>query len=128
MRISPLGRTRGSRLAVAQGAFYLVTGLWPLLDIRSFQAVTGPKRDLWLVKTVGLLLGVIGGTLLDAGARGRVSRDLGRIGAGSAAALAVIDGVYVWRGTISRIFLADAAAELAFVAGWVASGTREGEE
>jgi hypothetical protein len=33
------------------------------LNIRSFQAVTGPKTDLWLVQTVGVLVTVIGLTL-----------------------------------------------------------------
>ncbi len=31
-------------LAVAQGAFYLATGVWPLLHVRSFEAVTGERR------------------------------------------------------------------------------------
>lgn len=39
-----------------QGAYYIVTGMWPLLHIDSFQVVTGPKDNLWLVKTVGLFL------------------------------------------------------------------------
>ena len=32
-------------LAYAQGGFYLVTGIWPLVSIGSFQRVTGPKVD-----------------------------------------------------------------------------------
>jgi hypothetical protein len=46
-------------LARVQGWFYVLTGLWAIVDIGSFQAVTGPKTDLWLVKTVGVLVGVI---------------------------------------------------------------------
>ena len=38
-------------------------GVGPLLSSRTFQAVTGPKRDVWLVQTVGALIGVVGGTL-----------------------------------------------------------------
>src|SRR5437879_6174180 len=34
---------------LAQGLYFLLTGLWQLLSISSFQAVTGPKHDLWLV-------------------------------------------------------------------------------
>ena len=48
--------------------------------MRSFEAVTGPNRDEWLVKTVGALVGVLGGGLLWAGARGRVPRGQGVVG------------------------------------------------
>lgn len=39
-----------------QGIYYVASGLWPLLHMRSFEAVTGPKRDKWLVNTVGALI------------------------------------------------------------------------
>jgi len=32
-------------LAIAQGLYFLATGLWPLVDVGSFQAVTGPKTE-----------------------------------------------------------------------------------
>ena len=57
------------KLAVIQGVFYLATGIWPLLDIVRFQLVTGPKTDLWLVRTVGVLVTVVGAVLLLAGRR-----------------------------------------------------------
>jgi hypothetical protein len=44
------------RLAARQGVYYLLTGVWPLPSIGSFQRVTGPKTDLWLVRTVGVLV------------------------------------------------------------------------
>ena len=37
-------------LARVQGAFNLVNGLWPLIHMRSFEAVLGPKRDRWLAR------------------------------------------------------------------------------
>ena len=40
-----------ARLAIGQGAYYALTALWALVHVRSFQAITGPKTDLWLVKT-----------------------------------------------------------------------------
>ena len=37
-----------------QGLFYVVTGLWPLVSLSTFEFVTGPKTDDWLVHMVGL--------------------------------------------------------------------------
>jgi hypothetical protein len=47
-------------VAVAQGLYYRVTGVWPLVNLRTFEAITGPKRDKWLVRTVGILAAAIG--------------------------------------------------------------------
>jgi hypothetical protein len=41
--------------------------------MRSFLAVTGPKTDLWLVKSVGILIAVIGAALVVAGMNERVT-------------------------------------------------------
>jgi hypothetical protein len=109
------------RLAVGQGLFYVATGLWPLVDIDSFQRVTGPKTDLWLVKTVGVLVTVIGGTLLASAFRGSRAPEVALLGAGSALALAGIDTVYATKGRISPIYLADAAVEVGIAAGWGAA-------
>lgn len=49
-------------IAGVQGIYFLLTGLWPLVSIESFQWVTGPKTDLWLVYCVGCLVAVIGVT------------------------------------------------------------------
>ena len=46
-------------LAMIQGAYFLATGIWPLLHLASFMRVTGPKTDRWLVKTVGALVAVL---------------------------------------------------------------------
>jgi hypothetical protein len=106
------------RLALIQGGFYLATGVWPLLDIDSFQAVTGPKTDLWLVRTVGVLVGVIGLVLLFAWRRDRVTEEIIMLAAGSALGLAAIDIIYVISRTISPVYLADAAAESGLAASW----------
>ena len=36
--------------------YYFITAVWPLIHIDSFLLVTGYKIDIWLVKTVSLLL------------------------------------------------------------------------
>ena len=109
----------GSPLARAQGLYYLLTGVWPLLSMRTFEAVTGPKVDRWLVKTVGVLVSVIGVTLLLAGRRERVTQEPAVLAGASAAGLAAIDTVYATRGRISKIYLLDALLEIGIVAAWL---------
>lgn len=99
-----------------QGFYYIVTGIWALVGIRSFQAVTGPKTDLWLVKTVGALVAAIGATFWVSAARRRPPAETAVLAVGSGVALAAIDIAYVRRGRISRVYLLDAAEELAAVA------------
>lgn len=112
--------------SLVQGAYDVLTGLWPLVSMATFERVTGAKTDRWLVTTVGALVTVIGGVLLFAGRRRQVPPELALLGAGSAAALAAIDTVYVARRRISRVYLLDALAEIAFVVAWLAIWRREG--
>ena len=91
-----------------QGLFYIATGLWPIVHYRSFERVTGPKVDDWLVKTIGGLIAAVGVAL--------VGRDDRVLGVGSAVALGAADVVYAGRGRISPVYLADAVVELAFAA------------
>jgi hypothetical protein len=97
---------------LAQAGYYIATGLLPFVSRRAFEAVTGPKREYWLVQTVGALVAVIGGCLASAATRRRVTPEVLAVAAGSAAALAAIDVVHVARRRISPTYLLDAAAEL----------------
>jgi hypothetical protein len=111
--------------ALVQGTYYLTTGVWPLVSMRSFEAVTGPKTDRWLVKTVGGLVGVVGAALLAATARHRApGPELAGVAAGMAATLAVVDVVYVSKRRISPVYLLDAVAGAALIAGWALSARR----
>jgi hypothetical protein len=109
---------RRRRLIAFQGAYYLATGLWPLVHLPSFEAVMGPKTDDWLVHMVGLLAAVIGAGLgLAAAQNHHGSPEIVVVAAGAALAFAGIDFWYVLNGTISPIYLADALVELALVFG-----------
>jgi len=107
-------------IAYAQGGYFLLTGLWPLLSIKTFQLVTGPKTDLWLVKTVGVVVAAIGATLIMAGSRRQQAPEIPLLGISSAAALGGIDLVYVAKGRIPRVYLLDALAEAGLIACWLA--------
>lgn len=116
---------------MGQGLYYAGTGVWPLLHMRSFEAVTGPKVERWLVRTVGVLVAAVGGTLALAGARRRVTPEVALLGAASAAGLGA---VYASRGRIAPVYLADAAVEAGLVLTWAVAAIaaarpgREGAE
>ena len=111
-------RSRRARVALAQGLYYAASGVWPLVGMKTFLAVTGPKTDLWLVKTVGGLIAVVGGALVAAGARDRVTGELAGLAAGSAAFLAGVDVVYAAKGRIPPVYLLDAVAEAGLIGAW----------
>lgn len=112
-----MAATRSGSPGWIQATYYLVTGLWALVAYRWFEAVTGPKREPWLVKTVGLQTVAIAAALAaDPQGRTAVGR---RLGIGSAAGFAAIDVYYALiRRRIRPIYLADAIVELAFLAAW----------
>jgi hypothetical protein len=115
-------------LLILQGGYYLLTGIWPLVSIETFQMVTGRKTDHlvtgresdhWLVMTVAVLVTVIGITLLVAAWTRRRSVEVVVLAVGSAIGLAGIDVVYVSRNVISPIYLADAVAEVVLSGMWL---------
>ena len=109
------------RTATLQAAYFLVSGLWPIVSRPTFEAVTGPKTDYWLVRTVGGLACFIGTTLGVASYGNRLSRELAVLGIGSALAFGVVDVSYATTGRISRIYLVDAALECLIARGWASA-------
>jgi hypothetical protein len=110
-----------------QGIYFLLTGLWPLVSIETFQMVTGKKTDHlvtgneadhWLVNTVGALVTAIGIVFVSAAWSRRANFDVALLGISVAIALIAVDVVYVARGAISSVYLVDALLELAFVILW----------
>lgn len=106
-------------LSLAHSAYFLLTGLWPLVHMPSFLAVTGPKRDLWLVRTVGVLIVAIALPIGLSALRRAPSPEIFLLAVGSALALMLVDVVYVARKVISPIYLADAGAELILILLWL---------
>lgn len=110
-----------------QGIYYLVTGVWPLVSIETFQMVTGRKTDNlvtgregdhWLVMTVGVLITAIALTLLVAAWRRKDSPEATVLAVASAVGLTAIDIVFVVCHVIPPIYLLDAVAEILLMAGW----------
>jgi hypothetical protein len=97
-----------------QGLFYVLTGLWPLLHLRSFLAVTGPKTDLWLIKTVGALIAAVGWFYCLSAMTG-VTQPVIILAIAFPLILLIVDIRYVWTKTIPPVYLIDAGIELIFV-------------
>jgi hypothetical protein len=105
-------------MARLHGALNIWGGLWPLLHLRSFERVFGPKVDRWLVYTVAGLLTSIGYAQWQA-ATSENWRHARRLGIGTAGTLLAIDLVYVPRGRIRWTYLLDAAEEVIVIVAWL---------
>lgn len=104
------------KIPLIQGIYYVLSGIWPLIHIESFLWVTGPKTDLWLVKTVGILVIVIG--LVQISGWKRLSRELNLLSIGSAIALLIIDVYFVLADVIAPVYLVDAFIQADLLLCW----------
>ena len=106
-------------LSRLHGGFNVLSGLWPLLHMQSFEAAFGPKTDKWLVRTVAGLLVSNGVAQLTANDTADSLAQAKRVGLGTAATLGAIDVTYAPRGRISKMYLLDALAEAAWILAWL---------
>lgn len=83
--------------------------------MRLFEAITGKKRERWLVQMVGLLAASIGVSLWLGSLTEEIPPASLALSCTSALAFAGIDITYASSRRISPIYLADAAVELLLV-------------
>jgi hypothetical protein len=113
-----------------QGVYYLVTGAWPLVSIRTFKLVTGEQgkgdnyptgldADHWLVMTAGVLITSIALALLVGAWRKSQGIELAVLAVAAAAGLTAIDVIYTSRGVLAPIYLLDAALEGPLIVAWL---------
>ena len=102
-----------------QGVYTLLTALWGLIDIVSFMAVTGPKTDIWLVKTVSVLLVAIAVVLLSFLWVQSDPLPAILLGLLTSAGLAAIDFYYTGREVISWVYVLDGIGESLFALVWI---------
>ncbi len=100
-------------LFLFQGAYFVITGIWPVLNMESFMMATGPKQDTWLVQMVGLLATSIGLTFLVSALRKRHLPIL--LAYTVSLSFLTMDIVYVANEVIGRIYLLDAAIQFLFL-------------
>lgn len=103
-----------------QSAYYLLTGLWPLVHMVSFMEISGYKTDIWLVKTVGALILCAGLTFLAEIYLRESSSAVVFMAISVAAGLLGIDIYYSLNGVISKVYLVDAFIQFLFAAAWAA--------
>lgn len=123
--VPPALNTRLSRtLAIVQGGYFVVTGLWPFVHMRSFLWVTGPKTDLWLVETVSATILAIGAAVLASALHRRITPEVALLAVLAACGLGAVETWYALHGRIRWVYLGDAALELAFLALWAVAFLR----
>lgn len=105
-------------LCRVQGFYTLLTALWALVDVRSFMEVTGPKTDIWLVKTVAILLIPIAVCFLVGGNLRNEGFVVILMGISSSAGLAFVDFYYTGNGTIKWIYQVDGYLQVVFILVW----------
>jgi len=110
-----------------QTIYYLVTALWALIHIQSFIKVTGPKTDIWLVKTVAVLLLAISIAFSTALWYKKYDYPVLTLAVSCCIVLLIIDCYYVWTDTISKIYLLDALAEATLLCLWLIIMVRRGK-
>ncbi|HYO22775.1 MAG TPA: hypothetical protein VER36_10240 [Flavisolibacter sp.] len=102
----------------SQGSYTLLTAVWPIVHIKSFMDVSGYKTDIWLVKTVGILLAAIAVCLLLS-ISSKENFPVAVLGLFTAAGMAYVDFFYALNDTIPDIYMADGAVEILFVLVWM---------
>lgn len=106
-------------IALAQGIYFFLTGLWPIVDIHSFMLVTGPKTDIWLVKMVGLLTMAISFMLLMVALKRMITIETLVIILGAGFSYFLIDIIYSLEKVIRYVYLGDAALQVLFMGAWI---------
>lgn len=111
------------RIAMIQGCFNLLGGAWPLLSMRSFEAVYGPKVDRWLECTVAGLLVTTGAAQVASTSESQL-RTARLLGIGTAGTLLAVDLVNLPRGRLRWTYAQDALCEAGLLVAWAARQSR----
>jgi hypothetical protein len=120
--------TQVRSLALVHALYFMIGGAWAVMGKRTFEAVTGPKADYWLVRTVGGLLSVAGVVLALASIRNRLTAEIQLLGIGMSGVLASVSLVYALKGRIRSIYLLDSVANLALIALWLVHDRRSEDD
>jgi len=102
----------------SQGVYTFITAVWPIVHVKSFMDVSGYKTDVWLVKTVGVLLTAISVALLVS-IPNKSNFPIAVLALFTAAGMAYVDFFYALNNTIPNIYMADGTIEILFAFVWL---------
>jgi hypothetical protein len=109
-------------IILIQSVYTFITGVWPIIHIRSFMAVTGYKTDVWLVKTVGALLIPLSVCLFMHLFVKTDKRPVFVLGTLTSVAFICIDFYYAVNDVISDIYQLDGLIQVLFLSAWIYYG------
>lgn len=104
-------------LSFSHALYLLFGGGWPLLHLKSFEAVTGPKHDEFLVRTVALLLILVGSILLGQ-RKAVVESSAVQLAMGTSFILGTVAIVSAAGGWVWKVYFIDGTIHLLFVLAW----------
>lgn len=104
-------------LLLFEAIVYVTTGLWPIIHYNSFQKITGPKTDVWLVIVVGWFITMSSAVLFSCYLGGLSDEGL-IVALGTPLILGTSDIYYVFKKVISKVYLIDAALEFIIIVFW----------
>lgn len=105
-----------------QSFYFIATGAWSLLYVLGFFGRSGATFD----RTAGVLMLVVGLSLLVAAIRKRASLEVLVLAGGAALALLFMDVVYVFTGVIPPVYLLDAVLQGLIAGGLFVGKVRQG--
>ncbi len=82
---------------IAQGAYYVLAGLWPLVHFSSFSSILAMQVNPFQAQSFGAVLVVVGGNLVEAARREPPGQSPTLLGAAVAGAIAVVSMVWLPR-------------------------------
>jgi hypothetical protein len=101
-----------------QGIYILLTAVWPLIDMESFLKISGPKTDIWLVKTVAVLLIPIAILFISTIFFSSHPLPVLLVGIATSAGLASIELYYTANHTIKWVYAVDGILQICFFLLW----------
>ncbi|WP_394673772.1 hypothetical protein [uncultured Chryseobacterium sp.] len=102
-----------------QAVYYFVTGLWPLVHLKSFFEVTGPKTDVWLVQMVGALIFSYSILFFYMALTRQLLHIHAVVGSLSSFAIGCIEFYYYLQGTLRGVYYVGFIIETCFFMYWI---------
>ncbi|GAB0157916.1 hypothetical protein CHRYSEOSP005_32100 [Chryseobacterium sp. Alg-005] len=106
-------------IPLVQGIYFFITGVWPLIHLKSFMEVTGPKTDIWLVQTVAVLILSHSMLFFYIAFKKRILPVYALMGMITTSGLAIIELYYYFQGTLKWVYFIDSVIEILFFIYWL---------